>query len=106
MTDSPISKVLDRLLSGTARRIGEDAPYQIAGKTGTAQVITIAQDAEYDEEELEERQKDHALFVAFAPAEAPRIAIAVIVENGGSGSGVAAPVARAVLDSYLPGTAP
>ena len=51
--------------------------------------------------ELDERQKDHALFVAFAPVEAPRIAVAVIVENGGSGSGVAAPVARAVLDSYL-----
>ena len=90
--------------TGTARRIGEDAPYQIAGKTGTAQVVSIAQDAEYDEEELEERQKDHALFVAFAPAEAPRIAVAVIVENGGSGSGVAAPIARAVLDSYLLGS--
>jgi penicillin-binding protein 2 len=90
--------------TGTARRIGEDAPYQIAGKTGTAQVISIAQDAEYDEEELEERQKDHALFVAFAPAEAPQIAVAVIVENGGSGSGVAAPIARAVLDSYLLGS--
>jgi len=87
--------------TGTARRIGEDAPYRIAGKTGTAQVITIAQDEKYDESELEERQKDHALFIAFAPAEAPRIAVAVIVENGGSGSGVAAPVARAVLDSYL-----
>ena len=90
--------------TGTARRIGENAPYTIAGKTGTAQVISIAQDAEYDEKELEERQKDHALFVAFAPAEAPRIAVAVIVENGGSGSGVAAPVARAVLDSYLLGS--
>ena len=90
--------------TGTARRIGEDAPYQIAGKTGTAQVVSIAQDAEYDEDELEERQKDHALFVAFAPAEAPRIAVAVIVENGGSGSGVAAPIARAVLDSYLLGS--
>jgi penicillin-binding protein 2 len=92
--------------TGTARRIGEDAPYRIAGKTGTALVLSIAQDAEYDEEELEERQKDHALFVAFAPVEAPRIAVAVIVENGGSGSGVAAPVARAVLDSYLLGSNP
>jgi penicillin-binding protein 2 len=87
--------------TGTARKIGKDAPYLIAGKTGTAQVVSIAQDAEYDEDELEERQKDHALFVAFAPADAPRIALAVIVENGGSGSGTAAPIARAVLDSYL-----
>jgi penicillin-binding protein 2 len=92
--------------TGTARKIGADAPYTIAGKTGTAQVISIAQDAEYDEAELEERQKDHALFVAFAPAEAPRIAVAVIVENGGSGSGVAAPIARAVMDSYLLRTEP
>jgi penicillin-binding protein 2 len=86
---------------GTARRIGLDAPYRIAGKTGTAQVFTIAQDEEYDAEEVDERLRHHALFIAFAPAEAPRIAVAVIVENGGSGSGTAAPVARLVLDNYL-----
>jgi penicillin-binding protein 2 len=86
---------------GTARKIGLDAPYRIAGKTGTAQVFTIAQGEEYDAEEVDERLRHHALFIAFAPAEAPRIAIAVVVENGGSGSGTAAPVARQVLDNYL-----
>ncbi|UCC13625.1 MAG: penicillin-binding protein 2, partial [Gammaproteobacteria bacterium] len=86
---------------GTARRIGLDAPYRIAGKTGTAQVFTIAQGEEYEEDDVDERLRHHALFIAFAPAEAPRIALAVIVENGGSGSGAAAPVARLVLDNYL-----
>ena len=73
----------------------------MAGKSGTAQVVSIAQDEEYDEEELEERQRDHALFIAFAPLENPRIAVAVIVENGSSGSSVAAPIARAIMDQYL-----
>jgi len=87
--------------TGTARAVGMGAPYTMAGKSGTAQVISIAQDEEYDEEELEERQRDHALFIAFAPFEKPRIAVAVIVENGSSGSGVAAPIAKAVMDQYL-----
>jgi penicillin-binding protein 2 len=86
---------------GTARAIGTGAPYEMAGKSGTAQVISIAQDDEYDEEEIEERQRDHALFVSFAPFDDPKIAVAVIVENGSSGSGVAAPIARAVMDEYL-----
>ncbi|NND82729.1 MAG: penicillin-binding protein 2 [Gammaproteobacteria bacterium] len=88
---------------GTARRAGLDAQYSIAGKTGTAQVVAIAQGAEYDESKLSEFQKDHALFVAFAPVEKPRIAVSVIVENGGSGSAAAAPVARKVMDYYLLG---
>jgi penicillin-binding protein 2 len=88
---------------GTARASGMDAEYTFAGKTGTAQVVAIAQGAKYDASKLSEFQKDHALFVAFAPAEDPKIAIAVIVENGGSGSSVAAPVARKVLDYYLLG---
>jgi penicillin-binding protein 2 len=86
---------------GTARAVGVGAPYQMAGKSGTAQVVSIAQDEEYDETELEERQRDHALFIAFAPFDEPRIAVALIVENGESGSGVAAPIARAVMDAYL-----
>jgi penicillin-binding protein 2 len=86
---------------GTARAVGMGAPYQMAGKSGTAQVISIAQDEEYDEDEIEERQRDHALFIAFAPLEQPRIAVAVIVENGSSGSSVAAPIAKAVMDQYL-----
>ena len=86
---------------GTARAVGIGAPYQMAGKSGTAQVVSIAQDEEYDEEELEERQRDHALFISFAPLDNPRIAVAVIVENGSSGSGVAAPIAKAIMDEYL-----
>jgi penicillin-binding protein 2 len=86
---------------GTARAVGLDSPWPIAGKSGTAQVFSVGQDEKYNEDELEERMRDHALFVAFAPVEAPRIAVAVIVENGGSGSGVAAPIARQVIEAYL-----
>ncbi len=86
---------------GTARRIGGDAPYRIAGKTGTAQVFSLAEDQEYDAEQLDRRLHDHALFIAFAPVEEPRIAVAVIVEHGGGGSAVAAPIARQILDAYL-----
>lgn len=85
---------------GTARAIAPP-DYRIAGKTGTAQVFAIAQEEEYDAETVAERLRDHALFIAFAPAEDPTIAIAVVVENGGSGSSTAAPVARAVLDVLL-----
>lgn len=86
---------------GTAQGIGRDVSYRIAGKTGTAQVVGIKQDEEYDVEKVKERNQDHGLFIAFAPADKPRIAIAVIVENGGGGSTSAAPVARQVLDAYL-----
>ncbi len=85
---------------GTARRIRSDH-YSIAGKTGTAQVFTVKQDEEYDEETVEKRKRDHALFIAFAPVEEPRIAVAVIVENGGHGGSVAAPIARKIMDRYL-----
>jgi penicillin-binding protein 2 len=86
---------------GTAWGAGGNAPYRMAGKSGTAQVFSVAQEAEYDEDEIEERLRDHALFIAFAPLEDPRIAVAVIVENGSSGSRVAAPIARAIMDEYL-----
>lgn len=86
---------------GTARAIGRGLDYEIAGKTGTAQVIEIGQDEEYDEETLDERFHDHALFSAFAPADDPRIALAVVVENGGSGSETAAPIARVVIDAWM-----
>ncbi|MDH4055539.1 MAG: penicillin-binding protein 2 [Gammaproteobacteria bacterium] len=86
---------------GTARAVGTGAAYTMAGKSGTAQVVTVAQGVKYDELELEERQRDHALFIAFAPFDNPQIAVAVIVENGESGSGVAAPIAKAVMDQYL-----
>lgn len=86
---------------GTARAAGLNAPYEMAGKSGTAQVFSVAQEDEYDEEEIEMRLRDHALFVAFAPLDNPRIAVAVIVENGSSGSRVAAPIARRLMDQYL-----
>lgn len=86
---------------GTATRSARGAKYSIAGKTGTSQVVAIAQGEEYDADALDERLRDHAWFVAFAPIEQPRIVIVVLIENGGSGSGVAAPVAREVMDAYL-----
>ena len=86
---------------GTARGIAKGISYRIAGKTGTAQVVGIKQNEEYDVTKVAERNQDHGLFVAFAPADEPRIAIAVIVENGGGGSASAAPVARKVMDAYL-----
>jgi penicillin-binding protein 2 len=87
-------------ISGTARRIYTKR-YRIAGKTGTAQVFTVKQDEEYEEEKVEKKKRDHALFIAFAPVEEPRIAVAVVVENGGHGGSVAAPMARSIMDSYL-----
>ena len=86
---------------GTARAVGMDAPFTMAGKSGTAQVFSVAQDEEYESEEIEERMRDHALFIAFAPLEDPQIAVAVIVENGESGSRTAAPIARIVIEAYL-----
>jgi penicillin-binding protein 2 len=86
---------------GTAVRAARGAQYSIAGKTGTAQVYSIGQTEKYDEKEVAERLRDHALFIAFAPAEAPKLVIAVLVENGGHGGSAAAPVARAVFDAYL-----
>jgi len=101
--DSVLAAMHDVMQSntGTARAAGRDAPYQMAGKSGTSQVISISQDEEYDEEQIDERLRDHALFISFAPFENPRIAVAVIVENGSSGSRVAAPIARAMMDEYL-----
>ncbi len=91
---------------GTARRIGVKSSFLIAGKTGTAQLFGIAQGESVDNDETPEHLKDHALFVAFAPADAPQIAVAIIVENGGSGSAAAAPIARKLFDHYLVGEQP
>ena len=88
---------------GTAWVAFKGAAYQAAGKTGTAQVYTVAQNAKYNAKTVPERLRDHAWFIAFAPAEAPRIAVAVLVENAGFGASNAAPVARKVLDAYLLG---
>ena len=86
---------------GTARGIKYGLKYTLAGKTGTAQVFGIAQDAEYKKEEIAKKLQDHALFIAFAPYENPRIAVALIVENGGHGGSAAAPIVRKVIDQYL-----
>lgn len=86
---------------GTAHKLGLGSPYLIAGKSGTAQVVAIRQGEKYDRNKVRERHRDHALFVAFAPANDPKIAVAVMVENGESGSGVAGPVAKQVLDAWL-----
>jgi penicillin-binding protein 2 len=86
---------------GTARASGRRAEYRMAGKTGTAQVVGIKQGEEYDAEALSERNRDHALFVGFAPVNNPQIAVAVIVENGGGGSTSAAPIGRAMFDEWV-----
>lgn len=87
--------------NGTAFSLKQNMPFPIAGKTGTAQVVGIKQDGEYDSEALQERQRDHALFVAFAPIKNPTIAVAVIVENGESASRTAGPIAKRIINEYL-----
>lgn len=91
---------------GTASSVGAGAPYEIAAKTGTAQVVGIKQNEKYNEAAIAERHRDHALFIAYAPADAPKIALAVIVENGGHGGSAAGPIARQVMDYYLLGKEP
>ncbi len=86
---------------GTARAVGMRAPFQVAGKSGTAQVFTVAQTQKYKDLAVAERMRDHALFVAFGPLEDPQIAVAVVVENGESGSKIAAPIALKVMETYL-----
>lgn len=86
---------------GTARRSGANTAYRIAGKTGTAQLFGIGQDEKYEKDKVPEHLRDHALFIAFAPARQPKIALAIVVENGGSGSSTAAPIGRKLLDHYL-----
>jgi penicillin-binding protein 2 len=91
---------------GTAAQAGAGAAYTFAGKTGTAQVVAMKQGEGYDERHIQERYRDHAWFIAFAPAENPVIALVVLVENGGHGSSAAAPIARVVFDYWLLGKTP
>jgi penicillin-binding protein 2 len=91
---------------GTGRHAFAGAPYAVAGKTGTAQVIGIKQNERYDARRIAERYRDHSLFMAFAPAENPQVALAVIVENAGFGAAAAAPIARRVIDYVLLGKRP
>jgi len=86
---------------GTAAQAGQGAPYSIAAKTGTAQVVGMKQGEKYDEKRLKQEHWDHALLIAFAPADDPRIAMAILVENGKHGGSTAGPIAREVFDYYL-----
>ena len=94
------------LPGGTAASVGANSGYSIAAKTGTAQVVGIKQNEKYNANLIDERHRDHALFIAYAPAEDPKIALAVIVENGGHGGSAAGPIARKVMDYYLLGKVP
>jgi penicillin-binding protein 2 len=98
--------MVDVNISGTGRVAFQGAPYKVGGKTGTAQVVGIKQGEKYNESRVLERHRDHSLFIAFAPAEDPKIALAVLVENGGFGARAAAPIARAAIDYYLLGKKP
>jgi penicillin-binding protein 2 len=106
--DTVIQAMIDVVHSarGTAKSIAAGLSYHVAGKTGTAQVFSVGQGQKYRESEVSKEMRDHALFIAFAPAEQPRIAVAVLAEHGGHGGSVAAPVARAVMERYLNGGAP
>jgi penicillin-binding protein 2 len=100
-------KVIDSMVEvihgkrGTGRHVGKDMPFKIAGKTGTAQVFGIKQDEEYDAETIARKLHDHALFVAFAPADEPEFVVAIVVENGGGGSTTAAPIARKMIKQFF-----
>jgi len=91
---------------GTGARAFAGAQYTSGGKTGTAQVVAIKQNEKYDEKKVAERHRDHSWFIAFAPLESPKIALAVLVENGGFGARAAAPIARTMFDYYLLGKVP
>jgi penicillin-binding protein 2 len=91
---------------GTGARAFAGAQYTNGGKTGTAQVIAMKQNEKYDEKKVAERLRDHSWFIAFAPLESPKIAVAIIVENGGFGARAAAPIARTMFDYYLLGKVP
>ena len=100
--DEIVAGMVDTVFAprGTAAGMRQGLDYTVAGKTGTAQVVGIAQDATYDEETLSEYQRNHGWFIAFAPVESPEIAIAVLTENSGGGSS-AYPVARSMLDYWM-----
>jgi penicillin-binding protein 2 len=86
---------------GTSTRVFAGAPYLSGGKTGTAQAVSLGKNEKYNAARMEERQRDHSLYIAFAPAQDPQVALAVIVENAGFGAAAAAPIARRVFDYWL-----
>ena len=91
----------ETVTKGTAKKVFDGASYESSGKTGTAQVINLAEDEEYDEEKIAERHRDNAMYVGYAPYDAPEIVVSVAIENGGSGGSDAGPVAKALLDRYF-----
>src|SRR5258706_13858503 len=91
---------------GIGARSFETVEYTVGGKTGTAQVIAMKQGEKYEEAKVAERHRDHSLFIAFAPVDSPRIALAVIVENGGFGARAAAPPRGTGLHHFVPGQGP
>ena len=103
--DKALDLVIDAMVevnkSGTGARVFTGAPYPVAGKTGTAQVVSIGQNEKYNAARVAERHRDHSLYIAFATADKPEVAVALIVENGGFGAAAAAPIARAVFDHLL-----
>ena len=101
-----LNAMVDVTRDGTSRAVFAGAPYTSGGKTGTAQAITIGQSARYDAKKLAEHRRDHSLYIGFAPAEQPRIAVAAIVENAGFGAAHAAPLVRRVMDYWLTGLVP
>ena len=86
---------------GTASFIGRTSNYSMSAKTGTAQVFGLKKDEVYDESILPDRLKDHALFIAFAPSENPKLVVSIVVENGGHGGSTAGPIAKKVFDAYI-----
>lgn len=105
VSDENWSRIVEGMVGattyGTAAALSRGATFTMAGKTGTAQVYTVAQSAQVHSTDVAERLRDHAWFIVFAPADKPRIAVSVLVENGGFGSSAAAPIARSVIDAYL-----
>ena len=91
---------------GTSARSFANAPYSSGGKTGTAQAAAMSKSVKYDASKIAERLRDHSLYIAFAPADKPKIALAIIVENAGFGAAAAAPIARLAIDYYLTGKRP
>jgi penicillin-binding protein 2 len=88
-------------VTGTAHQAFNGADYDPAGKTGTAQIVSIAQGEKYDAEKLKERHRDNAIYTGFAPYNDPRVVVTVVVENQGGGSKIAAPIARQLMDYYF-----
>jgi len=93
-------------IEGTSASSFNGAPYTSGGKTGTAQVFTVKQNEKYNASRIDERMRDHALFMAYAPAESPKVVLAMVVENAGFGAQNAAPIARRVFDYLLMGQYP